>query len=95
MAEVRALFAQADETNRQSEFTCNSHDDATARGTVELGDDQTGHANGRVELFRLCQRVLTLVGVEHQQHLVWCRGVHAAHHALDLAQLIHQMCLAV
>jgi len=48
-----------------------------------------------VELPRLDQCVLALIGVEHQQHLVWRVGVDALDDALDLLQLLHEVRLAV
>src|SRR5262249_52873978 len=59
------------------------------------GDHDASDAERRVELLRLRERVLALIGVEHQQHLMWGRGHYALDDALDLLELIHQMGLAV
>ena len=62
---------------------------------VELGQHQPGDADRLVKLQRLRQRVLALVGIQHQQHFVRRAGIDALDHALDLLQLVHQMRLTV
>ena len=52
-------------------------------------------AHRLVEFARLGQRVLPLIGVEHQQHLVRRAGIEALDDAPDLLQLLHQVRLAV
>ena len=46
------------------------HQDAAARGAVELGHDEAGDARDLAEHLDLRQRVLADRGVEHQQHRV-------------------------
>ena len=69
-AEVLGLLADADEADRQSELACDRDHDAAARGAIELGQHQARDAERGVKLLRLRQRVLALIGIEHQQHLV-------------------------
>src|SRR5256885_10879825 len=44
--------------------------DAAPGCAVELGQHQSRHAHRLLKLLRLGERVLSLIGVEHQQHLV-------------------------
>ena len=48
-----------------------------------------------MKLLRLCERVLALIGIEHQQYLLRRFRVQARNHALDLFELIHEVGLAV
>ena len=94
-AEVLGFLADADEADRQLQRARDRDHDAAARGAIELGEHQAGDAQRGVKLLRLRQRVLALVGIEHQQHFVRRLGQHARDHALDLLELIHQVRLAV
>ena len=69
-SKVLALLAQAYKSDRQRELARDRHHDAAARRAVELRDGKSRHADRSMELFGLRQRVLPLVGVEHQQDLV-------------------------
>ena len=60
-------------------------------GAVELGHDQAGELQRVVKGLDLAERVLPGVAVNHQQHLVRRGGIGLLHHALDLAQLFHQV----
>ena len=95
LAEVLARLADADVADRDPQLLRDGDHDAAFGGAVELGEDQPGDPDRLLELARLGERVLALVGIEHQQHLVRGGGVHAREHAPDLLQLFHQVRLAV
>ena len=71
------------------------HQDAAARGAVELGHHQPGDARDAGELGGLRQRVLPDGRVEHQQHGVRRARVDLLHHAHDLLQFGHQLGLVL
>src|SRR5882757_8251293 len=66
--EVVDALADADEMHRQFVLFRQRHQDAAARGAVELGHDQAGHARCTMKRLDLRQRVLSHRGIEHQQH---------------------------
>jgi hypothetical protein len=69
--------------------------DAALGGAVELGEYQARDADGFVKLGGLGERILSLVGIEHQQDLVRRAGFHALDHAFHFFQLVHEVRLAV
>ena len=66
-------------------------DDAAFGGAVEFGDDETGDAQRFVKRLYLRQRVLAVVGVQHNKHFVRCARQRLVDHAFDLFDLFHQM----
>ena len=89
--EIVDALADADEMHRQLEALGQHHQDAAARGAVELGHDQAGHAGDLAEDLDLAERVLPDRGVEHQQHGMRRGRLDLADHAHHLFQLAHQL----
>ena len=69
--------------------------DAALGGAVELGEDDPGDVDRLGEQARLLQAVLAGRGVDREQHLVRRAGDALGDHAVDLAQLLHQVALGV
>ena len=88
--QVVDAFADAHEAHRQPRGGGDGHQHPGLRGAVQLGHRKAGDADRLVELGHLGEGVLADAGIEHQQHFVGGSGVQAAHHALDLAQFVHQ-----
>src|SRR5262249_53365673 len=86
-------FAQADQLDRHAELALDGDDDAALGRPVELGQHDAGDVDHLREDPGLAQPVLPGGGVQYQQHLVH-RGL-LLHHALDLAQLVHEADLGV
>src|SRR5689334_14706348 len=89
---VRAL-AEADELDRNAQLTLDRDDDAALGRAVQLGQHDAGDVDHLGEHPGLAKPVLPGGGVEDQQHLV-DRGL-PFHHALDLAELVHEPDLGV
>src|SRR5271165_3113671 len=85
------FFAGADKTDRQFQFAGNGHDDAALGGAVELGEDDSGDADGASEFAGLRQAVLPGGGVQHQQHLVRSAGNYLRGSAFHFFQFGHQV----
>ena len=66
--EIVDAFADADEVHRQFEFLGQRHQDAAARGAVELRHHEARDASGTMKCLDLRQRILSHRGIEHQQH---------------------------
>src|SRR3954454_5045415 len=66
--EILDAFADADEVHRQFEFLRQRHQDAAARGAVELGHHEARDASGTMKCLDLRQRILSHRGIEYQQH---------------------------
>src|SRR3954464_7411668 len=66
--EILDAFTDADEVHRQFEFLRQRHQDAAARGAVELRHHEAGDASGTMKRLDLRQRILSHRGIEHQQH---------------------------
>src|SRR5215207_4748255 len=66
--EIVDAFADADEVHRQLELLRQRHQDAAARGAVELRHHQAGDASGTLKCLDLRQRILSHRSVEHQEH---------------------------
>src|SRR3954447_1269809 len=66
--QVVDAFADADEMHRQFELLRQRHQNAAARGAVELGHHQARNASGTMKCLDLRQRILSHRGIEHQQH---------------------------
>ena len=77
--------------HRQLELVGDGHQDAAARGAVELGHHQAGDAGGLAEDLDLVERVLPDGGVEHQEHRMRRGRLDLAHDAHDLFQFAHQL----
>ena len=77
--------------HRQAELLGDRHQDAAARGAVELGHDEAGDAGDLAEDLDLAERVLPDGGVQHQKHGVRRARLHLAHHAHHLLQFDHQL----
>ena len=88
--EIVDALADADEMHRQREFPRDGHENAAARGAVELGHGEAGDARDFVEYLDLRERVLPDGRVEHEQHRVRRGRVELLHHAHDLFELLHQ-----
>src|ERR1700682_3595756 len=88
--EIVDAFADADEVNRQFECLRQGHQEAAARGAVELGHDEPRDPSGTMKRLDLRQRILSHRGIEHQQHCMRRRGIDLLDDANDLFQLIHQ-----
>ena len=84
-------LADADEMHRQAELGGDRHQDAAARGAVELGHDQSGDARDLAENLDLAERVLPDGRVEHQQHRVRRGRLDLAHDAHHFFQFAHQL----
>src|SRR4051812_20699632 len=69
--EVVDRLADADELDREVDRLADGDDDAPLRGAVELGEDDARAADRLGEHLGLADRVLAVVGVEHEQGLVW------------------------
>src|ERR1700733_12885177 len=95
LAQIVRAFAEADETNRQSEFLGEREHHAAFGRAVELGDDQSRHADRRAELADLTDRVLPRGSIEHEQGFVRRFWIQLGQHAANLRQLIHQTALRV
>ncbi len=95
LAEVLGLLADANESNRQLQAPRNGDHDAPFRSPIELRENQPRDAHRFIELNRLRECVLTLVGIEHEQYLMRSRRVHTLDDSLDLLQLFHEVRLAV
>ncbi len=76
--------------HRQAELGRDRHQNAAARGAVELGHHQAGDARGLAENLDLAERVLPDGGIEHQQHRMRRRRLDLAHHAHHFFQFAHQ-----
>ena len=76
--------------HRQGEFRRQRHEDTAARGAVELGHHQPGHADRFFENLDLRQSVLPDGGVKDEQHRMRRRGVDFLDDADDLLQFFHQ-----
>ena len=92
---VAETLAGADEANGHSELTGDGEHDAATGGAVELGEDESGDADGLGEGARLEETILPGRGIEHQQGLVGRLGIAALDDAGDLLQLLHQVRLGV
>src|ERR1700754_1350471 len=73
--EIVDAFADADEVHRQLELLRQRHQDAAARGAVELRHHQASDASGTMKCLDLRQRILSHRGIEHQQHRMRRRRV--------------------
>src|SRR5512133_1539300 len=73
--EIVDAFADADEVHRQFELLRQRHQNAAARGAVELRHHQARDASGTMKCLDLRQRILSHRGVEHQQHRMRRRRV--------------------
>src|SRR6187455_3313822 len=73
--QILDALANADEMHGQAKPCGERHQDAAARGAVELGHHQPGDARDLLEDLHLRQRVLPDGGVEHEQHGMGCRGI--------------------
>src|SRR6266496_935561 len=89
---VRPL-AEADELDRNAQLTLHRDDDPALGRAVQLGQHDPGDVDHLGEHPGLAEPVLPGGRVEHQQDLV-DRGL-LLHHALDLAELVHQPDLGV
>ena len=69
--------------------------DPAARGAVELGHDEAGHARAVAKHLDLRKGVLAGRRVEDEEDVVGRLGVQAAEHPADLRQLLHQMGLVL
>ena len=81
--------------HRQFEFLRERHQNAAARGAVELRHHEAGDPRRAMEGLDLRQRVLADGGVEHKQHGMRRSVVHLADHAHDLFELVHQLGLVL
>ncbi len=88
-------LADADGVDRQAELLGRGDQHAAARGAVELGHDEAGHARALAEHLDLGKRVLAGGRVEHEQDVVRRFGIEPAEHAADLGQFVHQMGLVL
>src|SRR5258708_5968590 len=68
--EIRGLFADAEEFDRDVDGLVDGHHDAAARRTIELRDDEPGHWHGRGKGLRLRNSVLPHGAVEHEQRFM-------------------------
>src|SRR5699024_4951668 len=84
-------FADADELYRQAELPRYRQQDAALGGTVELRDDDAGHADRVMETAGLLQAVLARYGVDHEPYFRGFALVGPAGHALHLLQFFHQV----
>ena len=81
--------------HRQFVFFRQRHQDAAARGAVELCHDEAGNACGTMKRLDLRQRILSHRGVEHQQHRMRRRGIDLPDDADDFFKLVHQLGLVL
>src|SRR4051812_26908541 len=68
--QILDALSDADVADRELHLVADPHDDAALRGPVELRQHDPGHADARVELLRLVQRVLPGRRVDDEQYLV-------------------------
>src|SRR6476646_1871546 len=93
--EILDAFADADEVHRQFEFLRQRHQDAAARGAVELRHHEAGDASGTMKCLDLRQCILSHRGVEHQQHGVRRGRIDLLDDANHLFELFHQLGLVL
>src|ERR1041385_705965 len=93
--QVFRLLAKADELDWQPEFLLDRDYHPALARAVELGDNEAGERDGLVKLARLVERVHAGGGVEHEQGFMRRAGELAAHDAVNLLQLLHQVVLGV
>src|ERR1700732_669946 len=88
--EVVRAFADPDEMHRKLEFLGDRDEDAAARGSVELGHDQTGNAGDTAENLDLLDRVLANRRIEDEKHGVRRARVDLFHDADDFFKFSHE-----
>src|ERR1700738_4914299 len=93
--EIVDAFADADEVHRQFEFLRQGHQDAAARGAVELGHDEPRDPSGTMKRLDLRQRILSYRGIQHQQHGMRRRRIDLLDDANDFFKLVHQFGLVL
>src|SRR5260221_409176 len=93
--QVFRALAEADELHWQAQFLLNGDHHAALARAIELGDDESSERHGLVKLARLIESVHPGGAIDDQQRLVRRAGEFAAHHAVNLLQLLHQIMLRV
>src|SRR5215510_525425 len=89
--EVRELFADPDEFNRNVQFIDDADDDASLGGTIELGHDEPRQSECLMKLLCLRHTVLADGGIEDEQDLMRSPFVLAGEHSFDLFALFHEI----
>src|ERR1044072_9204390 len=85
------LFAGAHKADGGAQFAGDGHHEPPIGGAVELGEDDTGDADGASEFARLGKAVLPGGGVQDQQDVVRSAGDDFAGGALHFFQFGHEV----
>src|SRR6476659_6302690 len=93
--EIVEALTDADEVYRQFMLFGQRHQDAAARGAIELGHHQSGNAGGAMKCLDLRQRVLSNRSIEHQQHGMRGGGVDLPDDTNHLVEFAHQLGLVL
>src|SRR5690606_36482255 len=94
-SEIRDLLTHADPCHRQLELVTDADHHTTLGGPVQLGQGNGGEGHRFIELTGPLNRVLAHDRFEHEQDFVGRTRKRLAHHAMDLAKLLHEGGLGV